>query len=97
MVLSNYKMIYPNFEIVMSVIDDSTLIFTVVKIEGNIYLKALNEGYLRQRQYKHTRGCILSRRYWNDIVDIKFGVKNDVDFIALSFASTKEDILKLEI
>ena len=78
-------------------IDDGTLIFTVVKIEdGNIYLKALNEGYLRQKVSINIPGDAYcpSAVTKNDIVDIKFGVKNDVDFIALSFASTKEDILK---
>lgn len=78
-------------------VDDGTLIFIVTKIEDNeIYLKALNEGNLRPRASINIPG----NRYCesavteNDVLDIKFGIKNEVDFIALSFASTKEDVLK---
>ena len=78
-------------------VDDGTLIFIVTKIEDNeIYLKALNEGNLRPRVSINIPG----NRYCesavteNDVLDIKFGIKNEVDFIALSFASTKEDVLK---
>ncbi|MCC7572865.1 MAG: pyruvate kinase [Candidatus Methanofastidiosum sp.] len=78
-------------------VDDGTLIFSVLRIEDkDIYLRALNEGNLRQKvsinipENSYCPSAVTN----NDIVDIKFGIKQDVDFIALSFASTKEDIIK---
>lgn len=78
-------------------VDDGTLIFSVVRIEDkDIHLKALNEGNLRQKvsinipENKYCPSAVTE----NELVDIKFGVKHEVDFIALSFASTKEDIIK---
>ncbi len=78
-------------------VDDGTLIFSVLKIDGkNIHLEALNEGHLRQKVSVNIPGnnYCPSAITKNDIADIKFGIKNEVDFIALSFTSTKEDILK---
>ncbi|NMC76214.1 MAG: pyruvate kinase [Candidatus Methanofastidiosa archaeon] len=78
-------------------VDDGTLIFSVVGIENQeIHLRALNEGNLRPRVSINIPGddyCPPAVTD-NDILDIKFGVKNEVDFIALSFASTKVDVLK---
>ncbi len=76
-------------------VDDGTLIFSVIRVEGrDIHLKALNEGNLRQKVSINIPGdeYFPSAVTKNDIKDIQFGVKHDVDFIALSFASTKEDI-----
>ncbi len=78
-------------------VDDGTLIFSVIKIEDkNIHLKALNEGNLRSRVSINIPGdeYCPSAVTDIDIKDIKFGIKNEVDFIALSFASTKDDVLK---
>lgn len=88
------KFLKPNDKVL---IDDGTLIFSVLKVDGkNIHLKALNEGHLRQKVSVNIPGnnYCPSAITKNDIVDIKFGIKNDIDFIALSFTSTKEDILK---
>ena len=54
-------------------------------------------GELSDRKSMSFPGRIMHQEYLGekDKEDILFGIENDVDFIACSFVSVKEDVLKI--
>jgi len=79
-------------------VDDGMLEFEVQSVSGNdVICKVLNSGTLSSRKGVNIPGInihlpALSEK---DIADIKFGIKNDVDYIAVSFVRRPEDITNL--
>lgn len=71
---------------------------TVTAIEGNlVYAKVENNGFLLKRKGMNLpdtdfQGDILTEK---DMADIKWGVGQDVDYVALSFVQTADDIHRL--
>lgn len=63
--------------------------------EKEIFTKVVIGGELSDRKSMSFPGKILKQKYMSDKdkEDILFGIENDVDFIACSFVSVKEDIL----
>ena len=80
-------------------IDDGKIQLIVEKIENNIvYAKVLTSGAIKPRKGLNIPGGtgsieILTKR---DREFIDFAIKNDVDYLGLSFVRTKEDIIQLK-
>lgn len=72
---------------------------TISRIEGDtVYSIADNDGILIKRKGMNLpdtdfKGDILTPK---DMDDIEFGVKQDIDYVALSFVQTADDILNLK-
>lgn len=79
-------------------IDDGKIQLIVEKTQDNVvYAKALTGGEIKPRKGLNIPGGtgsidILTE---NDLKYVDFAVENDVDYLGLSFARTKEDIIKL--
>lgn len=71
---------------------------TVTDIEGNlVHAKVENNGFLLKRKGMNLpdtdfKGDILTEK---DMADIKFGATQDIDYVALSFVQTPDDIHNL--
>lgn len=79
-------------------IDDGLIEMFVEKIDGeDIVCKVANGGFVSDKKGVNVPGAILSMPFISDKdrADIEFGIKLGFDFIACSFARTKEDILEV--
>lgn len=80
------------------VLDNGTLEMKVMSIRKDIVIaKALDSGSIGSRRHINLPGAMISLpsytdRDWQDIL---FGIKNDIDFIAVSFVRTGKDIQEL--
>ena len=80
-------------------IDDGKLELKVLEInKNNITAKVLRGGYIYPRKGINLpdSDIKLSSITAKDIKDLKFGLKNDVDWIALSFVRSGTDIIELK-
>ena len=79
-------------------VNNGLVVFEVNKIEGDkIYTTVLNGGKLSNRKSmsfpnKHLKQVFLSEA---DKSDLLFGIENDVDFVAASFVSCKQDMIDM--
>ena len=79
-------------------LDDGKIMLTVIEVEGDEIRCSIDDGgILRNKKgvnvpYIHLDMPYISKK---DEEDIKFGIENDVDFIAASFVRCKEDVLEL--
>lgn len=79
-------------------VNNGLVIFKVTKIEkNNIHTIVLNGGKLSNRKSmsfpgKHLKQVFLSEQ---DKSDLLFGIENDVDFVAASFVSCKQDLVDM--
>lgn len=76
-------------------IDDGNITFEVIdKNEKHLVCKALNSHVLTDKKSVSTPGTRLNKDFLSaqDVEDIKFGVEQGVDYIALSFVQSKEDM-----
>ena len=79
-------------------IDDGLIEMVVEEItETDIVCRVLNGGFISNHKGINVPGAVLSMPYISDVdrADIEFGAENGFDFIAASFARTKEDILEV--
>lgn len=79
-------------------IDDGLIEMCVEKIEGEeIFCRIVNGGFVSNHKGVNVPGAILSMPYISDVDrdDILFGIEQGYEFIAASFARSKEDILEL--
>jgi len=79
-------------------IDDGLIEMVAEKIEGTeIICKVINGGPISNHKGVNVPGAVLSMPYISeaDRSDILFGIEMGYDFIACSFARTKEDILQI--
>ncbi len=75
------------------------LIFEVIEIVGrDIRCKVIAGGELSDRKSMSFPNKVLSDAYLSeqDKIDILFGIEHDVDFIACSFVSTKQDLIDVK-
>ena len=94
---------YPNLPQEMEIgdtilLNNGLLEFEVTTIEGNcIHTRVVDGGELSDRKSMCFPGKVLKQTYLSDQdkADIAFGVQNDVDFIACSFVSNKQDLLDI--
>ena len=80
-------------------IDDGKLELKAVEInKNNIVAKVLRGGYIYPRKGVNLpdSDIKLSSITGKDIKDLKFGLENDVDWVALSFVRSEHDILELK-
>lgn len=76
-------------------LNNGLLIFEVVEIKDlEVICKVLAGGELSDRKSMAFPGKVLKQKYLSeqDKADIKFGIENDVDFIACSFVSNAQDL-----
>ena len=76
-------------------VNNGLVIFEVKEINGqNAKCVCLAGGVLSDRKSMNFPNKVLKQKYLSDtdISDILFGIENDVDFIAASFVSTKQDV-----
>ena len=79
-------------------VNNGLVVFEVVSLEGNnAVCRTVTGGVLSNRKSMSFPNKVMSGPYLSeqDKADILFGIENDVDFIAASFVSTKEDALSL--
>lgn len=79
-------------------LDDGLMALKVLKVEGTeIYCEILNGGELSNRKGVNVPGVNINLPAITekDISDIKFGIEQDVDFIAASFIRSASDVLEI--
>ena len=88
-----FKNIYSNNSYVK--VDDGKINFKIIKSDGkSVTIKALDDGILKNNKGVNFPGveidvpCVTSK----DITDIKYAIEENVDWLALSFVRTAEDI-----
>ena len=80
-------------------VNNGLVIFEVTSIEGTeIHCKVLAGGTLSNRKSMSFPGKVLRQVFLSeqDKADLLFGIQNDVDFVAASFVSCKQDMLDLK-
>lgn len=94
-----YKNLKNDIDVGMAIlIDDGLIEMTVEEITGNdIICRVVNGGFVSNHKGVNVPGAILSMPYISavDREDIIFGIEHGFDFLAASFARTKEDILEV--
>ena len=79
-------------------LDDGLLEFCVEKrVSDRLECRVVNGGLLLAHKGVNFPKCTLSTRAptQKDLEDLKFGIENGVDFVALSFVQSKEDVQTL--
>ena len=80
-------------------VNNGLVIFEVKEISGTeIHCKVLTGGVLSDRKSMSFPGKVLRQVYLSeqDKADLLFGIQNDVDFVAASFVSCRQDMLDLK-
>ncbi len=79
-------------------VNNGLVICEVVKLEGNDAIcKVLAGGVLSNRKSMNFPNKVMNHEFLSeaDKRDLLFGIQNDVDFVAASFVSAKQDVLDL--
>lgn len=79
-------------------IDDGLIELKVESVTGDeIHTKVVNGGFIKSKKGVNVPNVKLRlpSLTGKDIADLKFGVKEDIDFVAASFVRTKEDVLNI--
>lgn len=79
-------------------VNNGLVVFRVERVEGTkIFCTTLNGGELSDRKSMSFENKVLKQKYLSkqDKEDLLFGIENDVDFVAASFVSTKDDVVSL--
>lgn len=96
----NYKELSKELSIGDTILlDNGLLIFEVSEIKGgDILCKVVSGGVLASRKSMSFPGKLLKQKYLSeqDKADILFGIKNDVDYIACSFVSCRQDLVDVK-
>lgn len=80
-------------------VNNGLVIFEVVSItDGDILCRVICGGELSDRKSMSFPGKVLHQEYLSeqDKEDLLFGIRNEVDFIAASFVSCKQDLIDLK-
>lgn len=80
-------------------VNNGLVIFEVLSIEGTeIHCRVVAGGRLSNRKSMSFPGKVFDHEYLSaqDRDDLLFGIENDVDFVAASFVSRKQDVLDLK-
>lgn len=79
-------------------VDDGRMKFTVLSTsETDVVCKAINGGMLSEKKGMNMPGVKVSVPSFTekDVDDLKFGLANDIDYVALSFVRTADDVKQL--
>ena len=94
-----YKQLCDNIDIGDTIlVNNGLVIFEVESVEGTeINCKVLTGGELSNRKSMSFPGKLMSGPYLSeqDKADLLFGVKNEVDYVACSFVSCKQDMIDI--
>lgn len=80
-------------------VNNGLVIFEVEDItDTDVICKVVTGGVLSDRKSMSFPGKVLKQKYLSqqDKDDLLFGIKNDVDYVAASFVSSKQDILDVK-
>ncbi len=80
-------------------LNNGLVIFEVTEIKGNdVICKVIHGGTVSDRKSMSFPNKVLKQIYLSeqDKADILFGIENDVDFIACSFVSCKQDLVDVK-
>jgi len=80
-------------------VNNGLVIFEVKEIEGTeIHCRVVVGGTLTNRKSMSFPGKVMRQKYLSeqDKADLLFGIKNDVDFVAASFVSCRQDLLDIK-
>ena len=95
----NYKDLIKNLSVGDRIlVNNGLVIFEVDKLDGNDAIcSVIVGGVLSNRKSMSFPNKVMPGPYLSeqDKADLLFGVENDVDFVAASFVSTKNDVLEL--
>lgn len=95
----SYKNLKNDIEVGTTIlIDDGLIEMKVEEITGkDIVCRVINGGFVSNHKGVNVPGAILSMPYISDVdrADIEFGAEMGFDFLAASFARTKEDVLEV--
>jgi pyruvate kinase len=95
----DYKRLHEFAKVGMKVLfDDGLIEMVIVGIKGNeIHCKVIFGGELKERKGVNIPGAQLDIECLTekDLKDLEFGIKNEVDYIALSFVRHEDDIVQL--
>ena len=96
----NYKGLADDLEVGDRVlVNNGLVIFEVREIEGTeIHCEVVTGGVLSDRKSMSFPGKVLRQAFLSeqDKADLLFGIRNDVDFVAASFVSCKQDLVDLK-
>ena len=96
----NYKSLHNDLNVGdVILVNNGLLEFKVTKIEGNnIYTTIVTGGDISNRKSMSFPNKVLKQIYLSeqDKKDIKFGLEHDVDYIACSFVSQKQDLVDVK-
>lgn len=96
----NYEDLYKELEAGERIlVNNGLLIFEVTEINGtDIITKVIAGGEISNRKSMSFPNKVLKKEYLSeqDKSDISFGLQNDIDFIACSFVSCKQDLLDVK-
>ncbi len=92
----NYKKLTNDLEAGDTILlNNGLVIFKVQEIKGNdVITRVVSGGVLSDRKSMNFPNKLLKSEYLSehDKADLLFGIKNDIDFVAASFVSTKKDV-----
>lgn len=80
-------------------VNNGLVVFEVTALEGsNVVTKVITGGVLSNRKSMSFPNKVMTGPYLSeqDKQDLLFGIKNEVDFVAASFVSTKSDMEELK-
>lgn len=79
-------------------VDDAAIELRVIKVRGRtIVCQVMNDGVIKSHKGLNLPGTNIKCASLTpkDLQDLEFGIKNEVDYIALSFVSSERDIIDL--
>ena len=95
----NYKSLIENLSVGDKIlVNNGLVVFEVTELSGcNAVCRVITGGVLSNRKSMSFPNKVMSGPYLSerDKADLLFGIENDVDFIAASFVSKKEDLIEL--
>lgn len=80
-------------------VNNGLVVFEVTDLEGsNVHTRVITGGVLSNRKSMSFPNKVMTGPYLSeqDKQDLLFGIKNEVDFVAASFVSTKDDMEQLK-
>ncbi len=80
-------------------VNNGLVVFEVESLEGTeAHCRVVTGGVLSNRKSMSFPGKVMKQAYMSeqDKADLRFGIRNGVDFIAASFVSCKQDLLDLK-
>lgn len=95
----NYDHLVDDLEVGDTImVNNGLVIFTVEKLQGHDAIcKVVAGGEISDRKSMNFPNKVLNHEFLSqaDKDDLLFGIKNDVDFVAASFVSNKEDVASM--